>query len=333
MKSLKKAVAVLLSALTLTASVVTAGAAEIKKPAEPVGDADTKIYFDANSTGWSGYKRVMLYLYNVDTGDVLLQWASKKTAMTNEGDGLYSYDMESLDLDINTNYACIFNADSGAQTCDLFVNTPCFGHTAACTGNSLENTVDSNKTSQEVVWDSGVDSSQYGVPLAITSLGNVIGSALAKGKTKYDMLVDFIKGSEDGLMGLENALKFSSKTGRDTEQKQIDYVAEALGLTKADVENAIADSGKTVAWNAADSTIPDEPTDDYLAGDVDGNGTVNVADRIKLTRYLAGWEANKEIVEKNSDLNGDSKVNVADRIILTRHLAGWEDYATLPIGA
>ena len=67
-----------------------------------------------------------------------------------------------------------------------------------------------------------------------------------------------------------------------------------------------------------------------LYGDVNGDSKVNVADRIVLTRYLAGWDSNKEIIERNSDVNNDGKVNVADRIVLTRHLAGWSDYSTLP---
>lgn len=69
---------------------------------------------------------------------------------------------------------------------------------------------------------------------------------------------------------------------------------------------------------------------DVLYGDVNGDGIVNIVDRITLTRHLAGWDKFKTINTDNSDVNNDGNVNIADRIVLTRHIAGWDDYKTLP---
>jgi uncharacterized repeat protein (TIGR02543 family) len=64
-------------------------------------------------------------------------------------------------------------------------------------------------------------------------------------------------------------------------------------------------------------------------GDVDGDGDVTDADRIKLARFLAGWSG-YEISESVSDVNGDGEVTDIDRTILARYLAGWGGYETLP---
>ena len=85
----------------------------------------------------------------------------------------------------------------------------------------------------------------------------------------------------------------------------------------------------TVNGVELDGTTDAEETSDVI-GDVNNDGNVNVADRIILTRYLAGWSEYSSINTDNADLNSDGKVNVADRIILTRYLAGWSGYETLP---
>ena len=67
-----------------------------------------------------------------------------------------------------------------------------------------------------------------------------------------------------------------------------------------------------------------------LIGDVNGDGAVNSADRIYLTRYLSKWDGFASIDEKSADVNADGKVNAKDRIILSRHIAKWQGYETLP---
>lgn len=70
---------------------------------------------------------------------------------------------------------------------------------------------------------------------------------------------------------------------------------------------------------------------DYLLGDVNGDGLVNLKDVTLLTRYRAGW--NVEIIKPAADVNKDSVIDLKDISILRRHLADWAGYETLPYGA
>ncbi|MBQ1943596.1 MAG: hypothetical protein II346_01155, partial [Ruminococcus sp.] len=78
----------------------------------------SKIYFDANSSGWNNYKTITFYLYSKADGEIIT-WGSKKGNMKNEGDGIWSFDVSSYP--IGSNYGCIFTADWGMQTCDLIL--------------------------------------------------------------------------------------------------------------------------------------------------------------------------------------------------------------------
>lgn len=66
----------------------------------------------------------------------------------------------------------------------------------------------------------------------------------------------------------------------------------------------------------------------YKIGDVNGDGSVNTADRMILSRYIAKWDGYEEqIVDmRAADINGDGNVNTADRMILGRYLAKWDGY-------
>ena len=174
--------------------------------------ADSKIYFDANSSGWNNYKTITFYLYSKADGEIIT-WGSKKGNMKDEGSGIWSFDCSSYTL--GSNYGCIF-------------------------GEQVENNVDSNKKSAVVKWKSG----KYGNPVCVTSIGNVIGDAYWEGETAYSLFVKFL--SSTGADGIDNALKFNGKSAQQT----IDDTAAKLGLSTADVEKAIKESGRTFDWKA-----------------------------------------------------------------------------------
>ena len=199
--------------------------------------ADSKIYFDANSSGWNNYKTITFYLYSKADGEIIT-WGSKKGNMKDEGSGIWSFDCSSYTL--GSNYGCIFTADWGMQTCDLILGPDSVGDTAQCTGEQVENNVDSNKKSAVVKWRSG----KYGNPVCVTSIGNVIGDAYWEGETAYSLFVKFL--SSTGADGIDNALKFNGKSAQQT----IDDTAAKLGLSTADVEKAIKESGRTFDWKA-----------------------------------------------------------------------------------
>ena len=74
-----------------------------------------------------------------------------------------------------------------------------------------------------------------------------------------------------------------------------------------DVELTVSNGGVNIV-----NRIPGDATDD---------GKVNVADLVRISRYLAGY--NVKINLSNADATGDGKVNVADLVRISRYLAGY----------
>lgn len=57
-------------------------------------------------------------------------------------------------------------------------------------------------------------------------------------------------------------------------------------------------------------------------GDVNGDGKVNIADALMISRYDAGLTGLDSIQLSVSDINGDGKVNIADALMISRFDAG-----------
>ena len=246
-----------------TDSAAVAAAEDSAAVAAPDGDSSVgaddsgssavggnSISFKADHSIWKNYKYVMLYLYEYK-GDPIIPWASKsKGKMDDAGNDIWTFDFDKhgISLESGKQYGVIFVNDNNVQTCDLITDSGCYGKTAVMNGEMIENTVDSNKKSYVVNWE-GMDSSKYGPPLAITSIGNVVGSALWEGTTKYALFLDFLKDT-NAKAGITNALNFNHKTVQQT----IDDTAKALGLGKDDIEKAIKESGKTFDWKKESSS-------------------------------------------------------------------------------
>jgi len=78
-------------------------------------------------------------------------------------------------------------------------------------------------------------------------------------------------------------------------------------------------------------TTPSEPTTpptqpsvpgDYIPGDVNNDGKVNVRDLGALQQHLNGWDV--AINESAADVTGEGKLNVRDLGILQQYLNGWD---------
>ena len=65
-----------------------------------------------------------------------------------------------------------------------------------------------------------------------------------------------------------------------------------------------------------------KPSVDFVAGDVNGDGTVDTKDSVLLSQYLAGWDVT--ISMRASDCNGDGTVDTKDSVLLSQYLAGWD---------
>lgn len=215
--------------------------------------AGNKVYFKTDTSIWKTAKTIYIYI-GEHGGDSKFAWGSKKGAMEDEGDNIWSFDLDKVGFDSSKQYTFNFTADWNAQTCDMLFDSGIMGKTCVLTADKVENNVDSNKSSYVCYWD-GADTSKYGPVKLITSIGNIIGSVYWADSSPYKMLVNFI--SSDGGDGLANAMKYNGKTAQQT----LDDVAKELGLGQDDIENAIKESGKTVDWKKESSAAQSGSTD------------------------------------------------------------------------
>ena len=279
--SLLLAVMMVVSVMAVGVVTSTAATSEGFKP------ESTKIYFDVDGTGWTmGAKdKIAFYMVGGDFDTEAnptkpLAWGASKligTATANES-GIFEIDPVAklgYQFTPGVQYKIIFAQiiaprNWGAQTCSLFFTTDCFGHVAYSDGTEMENDVDSTKKSKTVYWRD-IDPEENGPVLAITSIGNVVGSCVEQGKTKYTLLQEFFaeeKKDFNGKTGYQNAHSYKceidpSSPGYKTEQKLIDDIGAGLGLSKDEVK-AVLEEEDVVAklkdlacsWSYDDSVLP-----------------------------------------------------------------------------
>ena len=86
-------------------------------------------------------------------------------------------------------YCVIFSANTGMQTYDTVMSGDCIGDTMYCTGEQIENPVDSEKKANVAKWENHSD---CGPQKKITSTGKIVGSALPEGQTDAVMLAQYL---------------------------------------------------------------------------------------------------------------------------------------------
>ena len=279
---MKRLFAAILSAL-LVLSMTAVAFAAVGAPA--AAGEDTKIYFDAASSGWQGFDLIAFHFWAIDDPDfVAVDWGSKRQNGTNEGGGLWSYDTTKVGtIKPGCQYAVIIyakiNGSASQQTYNLLFGAPCLGLTAATDGVTYENPEDSNKITQAAFWGGGIDPSVYGPQLMVTSIGNVVGTCCPASTTPYGLFVFFLTDR------LANARAFTDKT----DQELLDDTAAALGLEREDVVTALEQTEIAVDWDADASPLPRHepvPGEDekvpYTVDVVFGEGTA-VGDKDILT--------------------------------------------------
>ena len=284
-KFLSLLLAVMMVVSVMAVGVVTSSAATT----DGFTPESSKIYFDVDGTGWTmGAKdKIAFYMAGGDFDTEAnptkpLAWGASKltgTATANES-GIFEIDPVAklgYQFTPGVQYKIIFAQiiaprNWGAQTCSLFFTTDCFGHVAYSDGTEMENDVDSTKKTKTVYWR-GIDPEENGPVLAITSIGNVVGSCVEQGKTKYSLFVEFLSEAKVDFQNktcYENAHKYKceidpSAAGYKSEQKLIDDIGAGLGLTKDDIKAAFEEdavktyfetAGISCAWSYDDSTLP-----------------------------------------------------------------------------
>ena len=286
-----------------------------------------KIYFQVPSE-WRNYKKIAFFLADHNTGEQFITWGSKKGYMTDEGGGIWSYNFENagFSLDSNRNYSCIFTADWGIQTCDLIMGPEVMGDTAYCTGEMVENAVDSNKKSYIVKWDSGY----YGNPVCITSIGNLIGDTYWQGEDAVSVFYRFI--CTTGVSSIKNATKFNGKT----EQQTIDDVAAKLGLSRAQVAEQVArarNAGAKLDWTDGSSSTSDSaPGDSYYPPTSPSftfvklsDGTYELIDYSGESKFVAIPESVRERISMNG-ASTDSAYNNGYVDVPVTSIGDWTFY-------
>ena len=164
--------------------------------ASDASGAGNVVMFDAGKWG-ANVKTVYCHIW-VRGGDSFWGWQAKAEACTKKSGTVWQYDLSKLNnstyveggLKSDTDYCIIFSADTGAQTYDQTFGTACIGDTAKMTGKMIENAVDSEKEAYESVWST--NSSKYGPHLAISSIGNIIGSVLCPNESGAEVIGDWL---------------------------------------------------------------------------------------------------------------------------------------------
>ncbi len=199
-KVLSLAVAGLMAFSTSAVTAFTASAAE---------PTDTNIYFEVPTEIWADAMvtkpadklQVYAHTYAIAGDDAYptTKWqtrAEQCSYVTGSGN-VYSYNIDSklkTSLKDGADYVVIFSikGDKNYQTCNVTMGKSCYGDTIVVTGETYENSVDSQKRDYRSVWKSEANAAVYGPKLEITSTGRVVGESIPTSITAEDMVVQFL---------------------------------------------------------------------------------------------------------------------------------------------
>jgi hypothetical protein len=217
--------------------------------AVPINTAQ-EFSFDTTTANWGDFSYVGFHIWEIDgdPGFKGFDWGAKKERGTDaDKDGVWTYDFQKAGLTLKdgAQYAVVFYNNKGSQTYNLLFDTTCYGDTAYCDLSTVyENPEDSSKTAVPAFW-SKQDPTVNGPELCVTSIGNVTGTCVPRGITRAGLFDSFLENT------LDNARTFSGLS----DQALIDNLGANLGLTKNEVAQTIALSGKDVAWDESLSPL------------------------------------------------------------------------------
>ena len=168
------------------------GSSDVSADASSEVEAGNVIKFDVKKSGWNNVKAVFCHTWKVD-GELPV-WQSKSEKCNYDAStGIATYDLSKANYQISKsdgkNYLVIFSANTGMQTYDTVMSGACIGDTMYCTGEEIENPVDSEKKAKVAKWENHPD---CGPQKKITSTGKIVGSALPEGQTDAVMLAQYL---------------------------------------------------------------------------------------------------------------------------------------------
>ena len=334
MKNLKKAITLVLALIIALSTCMVGVSASATEDEVTTTPQDTSIYFEIPED-WT-WDRIYCYIY-IYGGDALASWQVKKTKCEILDNNIAVYDTTKVGgLVEGTEYCVIMSSDVGLQTHDTLFTTECLGDTLYCDDTRYENPHDSSKRVTAAFWKNQ-DADKYGPVMKITSIGNVIGTALPSSKTKQTFFTEFLNNS------LDNSRVYSGKT----DQQIIDDIIVAIGITADEAETIINDTGIQVDWTN-NSTPSEKPTGDYFisdtegadresaktyaygyVGDVDLTDSVNIKDATAIQKHAASLLDLRDTNAILADIDFSDNINVKDATSIQKWIAGME--VTMPV--
>lgn len=230
-------------------------------------------------------------------------------------------------------------------------------HTCKVCGHSYKDTyidyVDESQPQITVITQNGILGSTIEVPVVLKNNPGMVSLSM---DVLYDeSVLKLIKVTDGGILGEQQHTSQLSSPYRLTWAN--DTISENIltNGTLVTLSFEILSEAKegqypiTISYNYDNSDAYDKDmqkvklhmisgyvnVNNYMIGDVNGDGVVNNIDRAILSRYLAKWPGYTEesIVLLAADVNQDGTVNNVDRAILSRYLAKWPGYESLPYKA
>ncbi len=140
-------------------------------------------------------------------------------------------------------------------------------------------------------------------------------------KTTYDNLkdaddknkADTVKNAISALPAAEDVTKDNAEAIAAAQKAYDELTDEQKALIDPEVVKKLTDAAAAVA------ALED---DDFVKGDVSGDGKITVTDVSKVSAYVKGKSSLTDEEIKRADVNGDGMVNISDVSLLSAHVKG-----------
>ena len=172
-------------------------------------------------------------------------------------------------------------------------------------------------------WDEGKVKSAP----TLTKEGEITYTCTKCGDTKTQTLPKLINIADAEISGLEKAYYHTGSYIMPSVTVTLDKTTLTLNRDYEIVYKNCRDKGTAAAavygkGLYGGELIAEFEITDRIAGDVDRNGKINMADLTRLQQYLADWDVS--IDESNADLDGTSGIKMSDLTRLQQYLADWD---------
>ena len=153
------------------------------------------------------------------------------------------------------------------------------------------------------------------------------------------------KATDRGIAAVQSHLQFlpdesSPQTdgkciflGQNVEGSEVDYTfvwkVETESTEGVDVQFQLISGG--IDFKRFEITSADDATADYVLGDVNGNGGVDIGDAVSIVNYLVGKESTT-FVEKAADTNKNGQIDIGDAVTIVNFLVGKTESLSRTIG-